>query len=434
MSKRFFFHLFHFLVYNLLIFTAVYVYFAVSYGDGFYVYSVVIAYNFILRRLVNFVVVSFLTYFLCYVTGLIKYTIEDRFFRLADYLREVIKFLVILGMVSFVEFFVFYDNRIGRTIYIYLFIMYGVYYFLYLVTRAERGPRGLVWRAEVPAKDIFQRYLKKTGAYRILSEEEAHQTGPSTRVIYQDGHIDDVTTETLIKDKLAGFGVMELVELVEKEAGKIPLPYVSIHWFLEKFDVVDRGYFRSSRMFNIFMSLVLTVLLFPLGFIFALAHKIFSKGPLFYIQERTGLHGRKFKLIKFRTMVREAEKDGARFSTPNDPRITPLGKIMRRLRIDEIPQFINVLKGDMSLVGPRPERDVFIESLTREIPYYKLRLLVPPGVTGWAQVNGMYAGNNLEDHKEKLEYDLYYIKNRSIIMDLLILLRTIKTIVLAKGE
>ena len=187
-------------------------------------------------------------------------------------------------------------------------------------------------------------------------------------------------------------------------------------------------------MFSIFLSIILLILLFLPGMLVALVHKLFSKGPIFFIQQRAGLHGNTFKLIKFRTMVKNAEEEGAQFADKKDRRITAIGKFMRRLRIDEIPQFFNVLKGDMSMVGPRPERKVFIETLTKEIPYYKLRLLVPPGLTGWAQVNGAYAGNDIEDHKEKLEYDLFYIKNRSIFIDLLILLRTVKTIVLARGK
>jgi lipopolysaccharide/colanic/teichoic acid biosynthesis glycosyltransferase len=434
MKKRLIFHLFHFLVFILLIYSAVYIYYAISFPSEFVLYSLTIAWNFIKERPENFILISVLTYFLNYVTGLIKYTIEDKFFRMVLYLREAFKFFLILALVSFVEFFVFYDARIGRLIYVYIFLLYGLYYLVYLAIRSEKGPRGLVWRAAAPVEKIFETYLDKTGAFRILKEEELENAGPAAYVVYQDGHIDEFTSENLIKDKLAGHNVVELVELVEKESGKIPLDYVNIHWFLQKFDVVDRSYFRSSRMFNIFMSIILLLLLFLPGLLLALLHKCFSKGPLFYIQERTGLHGKRFRLVKFRTMVDKAEKEGARFSGKDDPRITLIGKFMRRLRIDEVPQFYNVLKGDMSLVGPRPEREVFIESLNKEVPYYKLRLLVHPGLTGWAQVNGVYAGTNTNDHKEKLEYDLYYIKNRSIFMDLTILLRTVKTIILARGE
>jgi lipopolysaccharide/colanic/teichoic acid biosynthesis glycosyltransferase len=314
-------------------------------------------------------------------------------------------------------------------------VLYSIYYYIYRVIRYKKGTRLLLWMAHAPAEDILKQYIKRPDSMNVFYEHNVPaNAGWDLEVVYQDGCIDERMSEALIKNKLAGYAVVELVELVEKESGKIPVDYVNIHWFLEKFDVVDSNYFRSSRMFNIFMSLILLVILFPIGFLVALVHRVFSKGTLFFVQERAGIHGRPFRLYKFRTMVAHAEKDGARFSGKNDWRITPIGKWMRRLRIDEIPQLVNVLKGNMNLVGPRPEREVFINDLSRDIPYYKLRLLVPPGLTGWAQVNGVYAGNNIDDHKEKLEYDLYYIKNRSIIMDLMILIRTVKTIIQAKGE
>ncbi|MCP5053787.1 MAG: sugar transferase [bacterium] len=434
MRKRLLFHLFHFLVFNVLIFAAVYIYYAINYPAKYITYSVVTAYNFVLDHPVNFILVSVLTYFLSYVTNLLKYTLDEKGFRLAAYLRELFKFFLILAMTSFMEFFLFYNARIGRVIYVILLGLYGIYYLVYLAVRSETGPQDLVWRAAVPVEEIFAKYIRKPSAFRILKEDEPETPGASAHVIYQDSHIDEHFSEALIKDKLAGRGVMELVELVEREAGKIPMDYVNIHWFLAKFEVVNRYYFRLSRVFDLFMSFLLLVLLFPPGLLLALVHKIFSKGPVFFIQERAGLHGKVFKLIKFRTMVNEAETEGARFAGKNDPRITRIGKIMRRFRIDEVPQFLNVLKGEMSLVGPRPEREVFIDSLSRDLPYYKLRLLVPPGLTGWAQVHGVYAGSLLEDHKVKLEFDLYYIKNRSIFMDLMILLITIKTIILARGE
>jgi lipopolysaccharide/colanic/teichoic acid biosynthesis glycosyltransferase len=435
MIKRLLFHFSHFFVLNLLIFSAMYIYFAVEYPRGFVFYSVVIAWRFIVKTLYNFLLVSVLTYFLAYVTGIVKYTIEDKLFRFVGYGREIFKLFLILAMVSFVEFFLFYEGRIGRLFYVYLFVLYSMYYYIYRLLRSRKGPRSLLWMAAVPAEAVFKKYIKKPGNFRVYTEDAPPgEPGPDIHVVYQDGSIDEHTSEQLIKNKLAGYTVVELVELVEKESGKIPLDYVNIHWFLEKFDVVDRNYFRSSRWFNIFMSLALLVLFFPPGILIALVHRCFSKGSIFFVQPRVGLHGRRFKLLKFRTMVTEAEQYGAQFAEKNDWRITPLGKFMRRFRLDEIPQFINILKGDMSMVGPRPEREVFIEALAKDIPYYKLRLLVPPGLTGWGQINGVYAGNDIEDHKEKLEYDLYYIKNRSLAMDLLILLRTVKTIIQGKGE
>jgi len=435
MKKRLLFHLLNFLAFNLLVFLAVYLYYALNYPIKYVFYCTVIAYDFIVGKLYNFIMVSLLTYFSIYIGGLIKYTIEDKFFRMVGYFREMVKFFLILAMASFVEFFVFYNARIGRLVYVYIFVLYGLYYLVYRWVRSDKGPRSVLWLASAPAETVLNRYIRKPENYRVFREDDLpEETGPEIQVVYQDGNLDDHTSEALIKNKLAGHTVVELVELVEKEAAKIPLDYVNLSWFLEKFDVVDRNYFRSSRMFNIFMSIILLILLFPLGLIVALVHRCFSEGPLFFVQERIGLHGKPFKLIKFRTMIRDAEKAGAQFAQKNDHRVTPMGKVMRRLRLDEIPQLLNVLKGNMSMVGPRPERGVFIDSLSIELPYYRLRLLVPPGLTGWAQVNGVYAGNDIDDHKEKLEYDLYYIKNRNLPLDLMILLRTIKTILQAKGE
>jgi lipopolysaccharide/colanic/teichoic acid biosynthesis glycosyltransferase len=435
MIKRLLFHFFHFITWNALIFSAVYMYHALEYGRGFILYSAVIAYKFISKGLYNFILVSFLTYFLSYVTGIIKFTIEDQSSRFVGYLREIFKLFLILAMVSFIEFFLFFDARIGRLVYVYLLLLYCIYYYIYWLIRSHGGPRPLLWLAAVPAKTILEKYIKRPNAFRVFTEKEVPEdAGLNLSVVYQDGCIDETSSEALIKSKLAGYQVMELAELVEKESGKIPLDYVNIHWFLEKFEVADRNLFRISRAFNIFFSLILLVLLFPPGILAALLHRLFSKGPIFFVQQRTGLHGKEFQLVKFRTMVADAEKHGAQFTGKDDWRITPIGKFMRRFRLDEIPQLINVLKGDMSMVGPRPEREVFIENLAKEIPYYKLRLLVPPGLTGWAQTNSPYAGNNVQDHKEKLEYDLYYIKNRSIFMDLLILLITVKSIIQGRGE
>lgn len=435
MIKRLLFHFLQFAVLCLLLMGAVEVYYKFAYIS--FSYSLMKAYEFVLLRFFNFLLIAAATYFFSYLSGLIKYTLEDKYFRLLTYFKEIFKLLLILVVVAFMEFLFFFESeaRIGRLIYVYFFILYGLYYLAYLWLRSHKGPRKLLWMAPVPAEQILEKYMKKPNGFHIIkTDREREEAGLDPYVVYQDGKIDDDTSENLIKSKLAGYTVMELVELIEKESGKIPLDYVSIHWFLEKFEVADRSFFRINRLFNIFMSFILLLLLFPLGLPVALVHKLFSRGPVFFIQQRQGLHGRPFRMIKFRTMVKGAEKEGAQFAGKNDPRITPIGKFMRRLHIDEIPQFINVLKGDMSMVGPRPEREVFIDTLSKEVPYYKLRLLVPPGLTGWAQVNGVYAGTDTEDHKEKLEYDLFYIKNRSIFMDLLILLRTIPTMLRGRGE
>ena len=157
-----------------------------------------------------------------------------------------------------------------------------------------------------------------------------------------------------------------------------------------------------------------------------------NKGPLFYKQKRMGKKGKEFKIYKFRSMVTDAEKDGARMSTVNDSRITSFGKILRKLRIDELPQVISVIKGDMSFIGPRPERKIFVDQLDEMNPFYSVRHVIKPGITGWAQVKYKY-GENLDDSLKKLEYDLYYIKHRSITLDLRILFKTITTVIFSRG-
>jgi exopolysaccharide biosynthesis polyprenyl glycosylphosphotransferase len=191
---------------------------------------------------------------------------------------------------------------------------------------------------------------------------------------------------------------------------------------------------KLKRLLDIIVSIIILVISLPITLITALAIKLDSEGPVFFTQERMGMNGKIFKMIKFRSMKKDAEKlTGPVWSQKNDPRVTRVGKIIRKLRIDEIPQFINVLKGDMSVVGPRPERPYFVEKLSQEIPYYKRRLKVRPGITGWAQVKHKY-DESIEDVKIKLRYDLFYIENMSIRMDLKILFRTIFVVLFGKGH
>ena len=189
-----------------------------------------------------------------------------------------------------------------------------------------------------------------------------------------------------------------------------------------------------KRIIDIFVSLFILVITFPISLITVLAIKIESPGLAFFRQERCGIEGTTFKMMKFRSMRHDAEKySGPVWSSKHDPRITRVGKIIRKVRIDEIPQMVNVLKGEMSLVGPRPERPYFVEMLSKEIPYYKRRLKVRPGITGWAQVKHKY-DESIEDVKIKLRYDLFYIENMSLRMDFKILFRTIFVVLFAKGH
>lgn len=189
---------------------------------------------------------------------------------------------------------------------------------------------------------------------------------------------------------------------------------------------------RFKRLLDIVFALILLVVSSPVMLIAAIAIKLDSKGPIFYSQERVGLYGKRFMVHKFRTMRTDAERNGAQWATKNDPRITRVGHILRKMRIDELPQILCVLKGDMSMVGPRPERAVFIEKLRNQIPFYIGRLKMKPGLTGWAQVRYHY-DTSLEDVQKKLEYDMYYYENMSLLLDFQILFRTVYVVLTGKG-
>lgn len=191
---------------------------------------------------------------------------------------------------------------------------------------------------------------------------------------------------------------------------------------------------RLKRLIDIIASLLILIITFPICLLSAIVIKIDSEGSIFFKQERIGQNGKVFRILKFRSMKKDAEKEtGPVWSQKDDPRITGVGRFIRKVRIDEIPQMFNVLKGEMSIVGPRPERAFFVEQLSKEIPYYKRRLKVRPGITGWAQVKHKY-DESIEDVKIKLRYDLFYIENMSLRMDFKILLRTIFVVLFGKGQ
>ena len=238
----------------------------------------------------------------------------------------------------------------------------------------------------------------------------------------------------LLDCKLSGVRVFDVTTYFERMLGQIRVDFVNAGWLIFG-DGFNQGFYRTAvkRVFDILCSLVLIVLSAPIMLLTAIAIKLESEGPVFYRQERVGFNGKTFKVTKFRSMRTDAEKDGQpRWATANDSRITRVGNIIRLLRIDELPQLFNVLSGDMSLVGPRPERPFFVDQLTAEIPYYAVRHSIKPGVTGWAQVRYKY-GATVEDSQEKLQYDLYYVKNHSLFLDFVILFETVGVVLTGKG-
>lgn len=238
----------------------------------------------------------------------------------------------------------------------------------------------------------------------------------------------------LLRIKTTGVHVNDFSTFVERETGRVDLDTVNPSWLIFS-DGFASGRMLSGavkRAFDIAASLLLLVLTAPVIAVFAVLVKLDSKGPAFFRQTRVGLYGQSFDLIKLRSMRTDAEAGGAQWAAKNDPRVTRIGGLIRKLRIDELPQTWTVLKGEMSFVGPRPERPEFVTGLEEELPYYAERHMVKPGITGWAQINYPY-GASIEDARNKLEYDLYYAKNYTPFLDLLILLQTLRVVLWHEG-
>jgi sugar transferase (PEP-CTERM system associated) len=238
----------------------------------------------------------------------------------------------------------------------------------------------------------------------------------------------------ILQLRLNGIKIEEATTWLEKISGRIEVDNLYPSWLI----FADGFRFSASflllrRILAVLASGIILLVVLPIIPFVILAIKLDSRGPILYRQKRVGLGSKVFYCYKFRTMRQDAEADtGATWALDDDPRITKVGKFLRTARLDEIPQLWCVLKGDMSFVGPRPERPEFVEMLAREIPFYEVRNAVRPGITGWAQVRYKY-GNTIEDSKEKLQYDLYYIKNMSLGLDLMIMFQTIKIVLLGRG-
>lgn len=238
----------------------------------------------------------------------------------------------------------------------------------------------------------------------------------------------------LLRIKTAGVHVNEFSSFLERETGRVDLDTVNPSWLIFS-DGFSSGRMLSSaakRVFDVAASALLLVLTAPVIVLFAVIVRIDSRGPAFYRQSRVGLYGENFDVIKLRSMRSDAETAGAQWAARNDPRITRVGRFIRKTRIDELPQAWTVLKGEMSFVGPRPERPEFVAGLEEQLPFYAERHMVKPGITGWAQINYPY-GASTEDSRNKLEYDLYYAKNYTPFLDLLIILQTLRVVLWHEG-
>lgn len=264
--------------------------------------------------------------------------------------------------------------------------------------------------------------------------ETAAQKNIKTIIIGVDPHQDYRLVQSLYQCLPLKITFNDLPSFYEKILGKVPVSSIGEIWFLENLSESQKNFYEAGkRILDIIGAIILGTITLALLPLIILVIKLDSPGPIFYKQRRIGQDGAIFNLLKFRSMVAGAEKKGVQWTKNKDHRVTRFGRYMRKTRLDELPQVWNVLLGQMSFIGPRPERIEFVQELEKKIPYYQIRHLVKPGLTGWAQVNFHY-GASLEDSVEKLQYELYYIKHRSLILDFSILLRTIKIIMMREGR
>lgn len=276
---------------------------------------------------------------------------------------------------------------------------------------------------EFSPTDMLQIIEKENISEIVISSYNSETITPE---IYKD-------LMTLLK---SGFSIKEYTQVYEDMAQRVPVQFVGKDFY--KYFPFSRSnknkmYLFFNRFLNIIISIIgilMSSLLLPL---ILLGNVFGNRGPLFYTQDRIGKHGNVFRIIKFRTMIENAEKNGAVWSEMNDIRITYFGKFMRHCRLDEIPQFINILKGEMNLIGPRPERPTIVDELSKSIPFYETRHIIKPGITGWAQVKHRY-GSSVDDSLMKLQYDLYYIKHRSFFLDLNVIIKTLSTMIFFRGQ
>lgn len=264
------------------------------------------------------------------------------------------------------------------------------------------------------------RYVERVGAIEVIVALQERRNS--------------LPLKDLLRVKTRGVHVNDFSSFLERETGRVDLDTLNPSWliFSDGFSAGRTVSGAGKRAFDLIVSFLLLLVTFPIIVLFALLVKLESKGPAFFRQTRVGLYGEPFAVIKLRSMARDAEKDGAQWATENDPRITRIGRFIRKVRIDELPQLWTVLKGEMSFVGPRPEVPQFVADLDEHLPYYAERHMVKPGITGWAQINYPY-GASIEDSRHKLEYDLYYAKNYTPFLDILILLQTFRVVLWPEG-
>ena len=374
------------------------------------------------------------------------YNVATNKYKLKDMTTVIVINGILMTITTFSKIFTFYEGII-------LFGIITIFQiaFRYIVIMAVVEKERVVFVGENDYTEDLLESVKKDGQYVFvtsLNNTDMKALGKEILELYNTKKFDvlvDFTdkllrdpkiTEKLLQYKLEGLQYYNYLEFYETYENKLPISHLSPKWFLENtgFEIYHNNFnLKAKRLLDLLFALLIGIFAAPVIVLAAIIVKLESKGPIFFIQERIGEGNKKFNIVKFRSMTTDAEKDGPQWASKNDNRVTKFGKIMRATRIDELPQLWNVLRGEMSFVGPRPEREYFIQQLEKEIPYYNLRHTVKPGLTGWAQVMYPY-GASVEDAYRKLQYDLYYIKHHSIPFDVKVLLKKVTMVIFGKGR
>ena len=386
------------------------------------------------------------------VSALIAYYIANVYnvatskYKLKDMTTVIVINGILMTVTTFSKIFTFYEGII-------LFGIITIFQiaFRYIVIMGVVEKERVVFVGENDYTQDLLESVKKDGQYVFtasLNNTDMKALGKEIVEMYKTKKFDvlvDFTdkllgdpklTGKLLQYKLEGLQYYNYLEFYETYENKLPISHLSPKWFLENtgFEIYHNNFnLKAKRLLDLLFAMLIGIFAAPVIILAAIIVKLESKGPIFFIQERIGEGNKKFNIVKFRSMTTDAEKDGPQWASKNDNRVTKFGKIMRATRIDELPQLWNVLRGEMSFVGPRPEREFFIQQLEKEIPYYNLRHTVKPGLTGWAQVMYPY-GASVEDAYRKLQYDLYYIKHHSIPFDVKVLLKTVTIVIFGKGR
>lgn len=333
--------------------------------------------------------------------------------------------------------------------FVYMWVFFAPKYFKYIIvishsTRMKplldlikaRGYHNvLCYVSEDNVKEYGQFHnIKETNIYKLVKERGATEVILSTRGFSSDV-MSKVSKEiiNLFKD---GVNIKSFESFYEELTYRVPKEYLNYNFYSNiriSSSNDSRFYLAFRRILDVIISLIGLIIFIPFIPIIVLLNLIGNRGPLFYTQERVGARGKNFKIFKLRSMVVNAESMGAQYAIKNDKRITTFGKFLRNTRLDEVPQFFNILNGDMSLIDPRPERPEFVTDLSEKIPFYDIRHVVKPGLTGWAQVNYPYAGT-LEEQETKLRYDLFYIKEQNAYLDFKIIIKTLTTVLFFRGQ